>query len=95
MGYTPTNLISVYFSAHLLDNIYNNFCYSETSDMSNKAELIKEMLDMQAKFIAYEQSGEFDAEDYYVGEWKDYRQKYTELAGQVRELASQEANFWK
>ncbi len=63
--------------------------------MSNKAELIQEMLDMQAKFIKYEQSGEFDAEDYYVGEWKVYRERYQELTNQVRDLASEEVNFWK
>lgn len=60
-----------------------------------KQELIQEMLDMQKKFIAYEQSGEFNAEDYYVGEWKEYRERYTSIAGEVRELASKEANFWK
>lgn len=60
-----------------------------------KQELISEMLDMQKKFIAYEQSGEFDAEAYYVGEWKEYRERYQELASEVREIASQEANFWK
>lgn len=63
--------------------------------MSNKAELISEMLEMQAKFIKYEQSGEFDVEQYYVGEWKTYRERYQELTNEVRELASAEANFWK
>lgn len=63
--------------------------------MSNKQELISEMLEMQKKFIAYEQSGEFNAEEYYVGEWKAYRERYQELATEVREIASQEANFWK
>ncbi|MEE9352496.1 MAG: hypothetical protein V3U78_09560 [Thiotrichaceae bacterium] len=63
--------------------------------MSNKAEKIKEMLEMQAKFIADEQAGKFEAEDYYIGEGKDYRQRYHELAAEVRELASKEANFWK
>ena len=63
--------------------------------MSRKQELISEMLDMQKKFIAYEQSGEFNAEDYYVGEWREYRERYQELAAEVREIASQEANFWK
>jgi demethoxyubiquinone hydroxylase (CLK1/Coq7/Cat5 family) len=62
---------------------------------TRKQELIQEMLDMQAKFIAYEQSGEFNAEDYYVGEWQEYRERYTQLAAEVREIASQEANFWK
>ena len=63
--------------------------------MSNKSELIKEMLDMQTKFIAYEQSGEFDAEDYYVGEWKSYRERYQELTNEVRDIASKEVDFWK
>jgi hypothetical protein len=63
--------------------------------MSTKAELINEMLEMQAKFIAHEQEGKFDAEDYYVGEWKAYRERYQELTNEVREMASKEANFWK
>ncbi len=63
--------------------------------MSNKAELIKEMLEMQAKFIADEQAGKFEAEDYYIGEGKSYRERYHELASEVREMASKEANFWK
>ena len=63
--------------------------------MSRKQELISEMLDMQKKFIANEQSGEFNAEEYYVGEWREYRERYQELAAEVREIASQEANFWK
>ncbi|HIO92743.1 MAG TPA: hypothetical protein EYG68_07855 [Leucothrix mucor] len=63
--------------------------------MSKKAELIQEMLDMQAKFIAYEQSGEFNAEEYYTGEWKAYRTRYAELTEEVRGIASEEVNFWK
>ncbi|MCK5726350.1 MAG: hypothetical protein KAH22_05960 [Thiotrichaceae bacterium] len=63
--------------------------------MSTKAELIKEMLEMQSKFIADEQAGKFEAEDYYIGEGKEYRQRYQELASEVREMASKEANFWK
>lgn len=63
--------------------------------MSKKAELIKEMLEMQAKFIADEQAGKFDAEDYYIGEGKNYRDRYHELAAEVREIASEEVNFWK
>ncbi len=64
--------------------------------MSNKAELIQEMLDMQAKFIKYEQSGEYKAENNYVGgEWTEYRKRYQVLTNEVRELASKEANFWK
>ena len=60
-----------------------------------KQALIQEMLDMQKKFVAYEHSGQFNAEDYYVGEWKEYRDRYTELAAEVREIASKEANFLK
>ncbi len=63
--------------------------------MSKKAELIKEMLEMQAKFIADEQAGKFDAEDYYIGDGKNYRERYHELAAEVREIASKEVNFWK
>ena len=63
--------------------------------MSNKAELIQEMLDMQKKFTAYENSGKFDAKEYYIGEWKEYRAKYAELTEKVREIASKEVNFWK
>lgn len=64
--------------------------------MERKAELIKEMLEMQAKFTAYEQSGDYTPEDYYVeGQWKEYRERYTELATEVRNIASEEANYWK
>ncbi|CAA6805882.1 MAG: Unknown protein [uncultured Thiotrichaceae bacterium] len=63
--------------------------------MATKQEKIAKMIEMQNKFIAYEQSGEFSAEDYYVGEWQEYRDEYTELATDVREMASKEANFWK
>ena len=63
--------------------------------MADKSELIKEMLEMQAKFIKYEQSGEFDAEDYYVGDWKAYRERYQELTNEVRDIASKDVGFWK
>ncbi len=63
--------------------------------MSKKAELIKEMLEMQAKFAEDERAGKFEAEDYYIGNGKQYRERYHELASEVRELASAEANFWK
>ncbi|MDQ5769407.1 MAG: hypothetical protein QJT81_16930 [Candidatus Thiothrix putei] len=63
--------------------------------MSTKQELISEMIEMQRKFTAYEQSGNFSAEEYYVGEWKAYRERYQELTNEVREMASKEANFWK
>ncbi|HPQ95174.1 MAG: hypothetical protein KDI44_13370 [Thiothrix sp.] len=60
-----------------------------------KQQIIREMLEMQKKFQAYEHSGEFNAESYYVGEWKEYRDRYQELANEVREIACTEANFWK
>lgn len=64
--------------------------------MERKAELIKEMLAMQAEFTAHEQSGAYTPEDYYVGgKWKAYKERYTELASEVREIASTEANYWK
>ena len=64
--------------------------------MDRKSELIKEMLEMQATFTAHEQSGEYTPEDYYVeGKWKEYRERYTKIATEVREIASEEANFWK
>jgi len=64
--------------------------------MSNKAELIQEMLDMQAKFIKYEQSGDYKAENNYAGgEWTEYRKRYQELTNEVRDIASKEVDFWK
>lgn len=63
--------------------------------MSKKAELIKEMLEMQEKFAADERAGKFEAEDYYIGDGKQYRERYHKLASEVRELASAEVNFWK
>ena len=63
--------------------------------MSRKAEFFKEMLEMQEKFAADERAGKFNAEDYYIGDGKEYRAHYHELAAEVREIASKEANFWK
>ncbi len=53
------------------------------------------MLAMQAEFSEDERAGKFNAEDYYIGEGKEYRKRYHELAAEVREIASKEANFWK
>jgi len=48
--------------------------------MSNKQELIKEMLEMQAKFIAFEQKNGVHPDDYYNPgadhELSGYKQKY-------------------
>lgn len=64
--------------------------------MERKAELIQEMMKMQAEFTTFEQSGAYTPEAYYVeGRWKEYRDRYTELASEVREIASTEANYWK
>jgi len=60
--------------------------------MATKQEMIKEMLDMQAKFNV----SNFDAEEYYVSdEGKEHRRRYQELTNMVRDVASEEANFWK
>jgi len=62
--------------------------------MSNKADLIKQMLEMQKKFVAYEQKNGVDMKDYYVPEeghpLHNYREKYAELAAQVNAMAHEE-----
>jgi hypothetical protein len=63
--------------------------------MSSKAELIKEMLEMQKKFINYEHINGIDPQEYFTpgsGEELDgYRQKYMELAMKVVDMAHEEA----
>ncbi|RMG52408.1 MAG: hypothetical protein D6717_12045 [Gammaproteobacteria bacterium] len=67
--------------------------------MADKNELIKEMLEMQKKFQEYERQQGIDPEEYYMpgddSPLNGYRERYHELAAQVRELASEEVNFWK
>jgi hypothetical protein len=62
--------------------------------MSEKAEMIKKMLELQKKFIAYEQQNGVDPKDYYVPEsghvLAGYRQEYRDLAMKVVELAHAE-----
>ena len=62
--------------------------------MSEKAEMIKKMLEMQKKFIAYEQKNGVDPKDYYAPESSHelagYRQEYRDLAMKVVELAHEE-----
>lgn len=58
--------------------------------MSEKAKLIKEMLEMQEKFQAAERAGEISSEKYFVGEYVEYRKKYNELAAKVNEMAHAE-----
>jgi len=63
--------------------------------MSSKAELIKEMLEMQKKFTSYEQTNGVDPKDYFSPdsghELDGYRQKYMEMAMQVVDMAHEEA----
>lgn len=63
--------------------------------MSSKAEMIKEMLEMQKKFIDYEHKNGVDPKDYYSPEagheLDGYRQKYMELAMKVVDMAHAEA----
>lgn len=62
--------------------------------MSNKQELIAKMLEMQKKFIAYEQENGVDMEDYFVGEeghpLHNFRQEYMDLANQLVDMAHAE-----
>ncbi|MBD3609513.1 MAG: hypothetical protein HUJ30_03100 [Gammaproteobacteria bacterium] len=58
--------------------------------MSEKAALIKEMLEMQQKFQEEERAGNISSEEYFVGEYVDYRKKYNELAAKVNAMAHAE-----
>lgn len=63
--------------------------------MSAKTDKIKEMLEMQKKFMAKEQASGVTQEEYYTpeagSEMDGYRQKYRELAMEVVDLAHKEA----
>ena len=62
--------------------------------MSDKAAKIKEMLEMQKKFIAYEHANGVDPKDYFKPdsghELDGYRQEYTKLAMEVCDMAHEE-----
>jgi hypothetical protein len=62
--------------------------------MSKKQEIIKQMLEMQRKFIELEQKGEFSAEEYYDAdgetELSKFKRTYDELATQLVDLAHEE-----
>ncbi|HEB99781.1 MAG TPA: hypothetical protein ENJ05_09750 [Thiotrichales bacterium] len=62
--------------------------------MSEKAELIRKMLEMQKKFMEYEHKNGVDPKDYYAPEsgheLDGYRQEYRDIAMKVVELAHQE-----
>jgi len=62
--------------------------------MSDKQDLIKRMLELQKKFIAYEHENGLDPFDYYTPKpghpLENYRQEYQELATKVLDLAHAE-----
>jgi len=62
--------------------------------MSEKAELISKMLEMQKKFIAYEQDNGVSMADYYAAKeghtLHNYREEYAELAMKVNVMAHEE-----
>jgi len=62
--------------------------------MSEKQELIKKMMEMQKKFIAYEQENGVEMEDYFVGEkghpLHNFRQEYMALANKLVDMAHAE-----
>ena len=62
--------------------------------MSEKKKIIKQMLEMQAQFIKIEQSGKFNAEEYYDSdgdsELSKYKRAYDELATRLVDLAHEE-----
>lgn len=59
--------------------------------MSEKQELIKQMLEMQKKFMEYEHANGVDPQDYFVAPeghpLHNYRQDYAEKALRVMEIA--------
>ncbi|MGA7801325.1 MAG: hypothetical protein WCC36_10990 [Gammaproteobacteria bacterium] len=62
--------------------------------MSEKQELIKQMLEMQKQFVEYEHANGLDPADYYAPSadhtLNGFRQKYRDLAMKVVELAHEE-----
>lgn len=62
--------------------------------MSEKQEIIKQMLELQRKFIALEQDGKFSAEEYYDSEGDSelakHKREFDELAIKLVDLAHEE-----
>jgi len=62
--------------------------------MSEKQKVIKQMLDLQRKFIDIEQRGEFSAEEYYDfeggSELAHFKKTYDELAIKLVDMAHEE-----
>ena len=62
--------------------------------MSEKQEIIKEIMDLQRRFIDMEQQGQFSAEQYYDSdgdsELAQYKRRHEELATRLVDLAHEE-----
>ncbi len=62
--------------------------------MSEKQEIIKQMMDMQHKFIELERNGEFSAEEYYDSDGDNelalHKRSFEELARRLIDLAHEE-----
>ena len=62
--------------------------------MSSKQEKIKKLLEMQKKFIEYEQSGELTAQGYWFpkdsSELDGYKEEYMKIAMEVVDEAHEE-----
>jgi hypothetical protein len=62
--------------------------------MSDKQELIKQMLEMQKKFMEYEHKNGVTQQEYFTAdeshELGDYRHKYNELANKLVDMAHEE-----
>ncbi len=62
--------------------------------MSEKQELIKQMLEMQKKFMEYEHEHGLDPKDYWAPdadhELAGYKEKYRDIAMKVVDLAHEE-----
>ena len=62
--------------------------------MSEKQEIIKQMMELQHKFIELEQKGEFNAEEYYDSdgdsELAQHKRSFEELATRLVDLAHEE-----
>jgi hypothetical protein len=62
--------------------------------MSEKQEIIKQMMDMQHKFIELERNGEFSTEEYYDSDGDNelalHKRSFEELARRLVDLAHAE-----
>jgi len=62
--------------------------------MSDKQEMIKKMIEMQKKFVTYEQANGVSQEEYFgAGEGHvlhNYRQEYNDLAVKLVDMAHEE-----